>query len=133
MEAFSAVEISIIIHATEDKDKILRSLNALLGIPANSFFVGVASGHWQNQILFLTSHLDERHANELYSKINNVLSAESGLTNLLDKKGNLYIRLDKQALCKGRLALLERDSVRVKFNATFKHKSEVSTEYRRRN
>ena len=133
MEAFSAAEISIIIHATEDKDKILRSLNALLGIPANSFFVRVASGHWQNQILFLTSHLDERHANELYSKINNVLSEESGLTNLLDKKGNLYIRLDKQALCKGRLILLERDSVRIKFNATVKHKSEVSTEYRRRN
>ncbi|NAL77816.1 RNA-binding domain-containing protein [Nitrososphaera sp. AFS] len=133
MEAFSAAEISIIIHATEDKDKILRSLNALLGIPANSFFVRVASGHWQNQILFLTSHLDERHANELYSKINNVLSEESGLTNLLDKKGNLYIRLDKQALCKGRLALLESDSVRIKFNATVKHKSEVSTVYRRRN
>jgi RNA binding exosome subunit len=133
MEAFSAAEISIIIHATEDKDKILRSLKGLLGIPANSFFVRVASGHWQNQILFLTSHLDERHANELYSKINNVLSEESGLTNLLDKKGNLYIRLDKQALCKGRLALLERDSVRIKFNATVKHKSEVSTVYRRRN
>lgn len=131
MEAFSAAEISIIIHATEDKDKILRSLNALLGIPANSFFVRVTSGHWQNQILFLTSHLDERHANELYSKINNVLSEESGLTNLLDKKGNLYIRLDKQALCKGRLALLERDSVRIKFNATVKHKSELPTVYRR--
>ena len=133
METFSAAEISIIIHATEDKDKILRSLNALLGIPENGFFVGVASGHWQNQILFLTTHLDERPANELYSKINNVLSEESGLTNLLDKKGNLYIRLDKQALCKGRLALLERDSVRIKFNATVKHKSEVSTVYRRRN
>jgi RNA-binding protein len=133
MDTFSAAEISIIIHATEDKDKILRSLDALLGIPANSFFVGVASGHWQNQILFLTCRLDERHANELYLKINNLLSEESALTNLFDKKRNLYIRLDKQALCKGRLALLERDSVRIKFNATVKHKSEVSTVYRRRN
>ncbi len=133
MKTFSSAEISIIIHATEDKDKILRSLNALLGIPANSFIVGVASGHWQNQILFLTCHLDERHANELYLKINNLLSEGSGLTNLFDNRGNLYIRLDKQTLCKGRLALLERDSVRIKFNAMVKHKSEISTLYRRRN
>ena len=131
MKTFSAAEISIIIHATEDKDKILRSLNALLGIPANRFFVRVASGHWQNQILFLTSHLDKRHANELYLKISNLLSEESGHTNLFDKKGNLYIRLDKQALCRGRLALLERDSVRIKFNTTVKYKSEISTSYRR--
>src|SRR5581483_2502766 len=132
MKTFSAAEISIIIHATEDKDKILRSLNTLLEISADRFFVRVASGHWQNQILFLTCHLDERDANELYLKINRILSEESDIPNLFDEKGNLYIRLDKQTLCKGRLALLERDSVRIKFNAMVKHKSEVSTSYRRR-
>lgn len=121
---FSSAEIRLIIHATEDRDKILRFLNDTLSIPANVFFTGVASGHWKNQILLLSCHLDKKRANDLYLKINSLVkSQESAFTNLYDEKGNLYIRLDKQMLCKGKLVLSERDSVRIKFKAMVKGES----------
>ncbi|MGH9890335.1 MAG: RNA-binding domain-containing protein, partial [Nitrososphaeraceae archaeon] len=34
---------------------------------------------------------------------------------LIDEKGNLYLRLDKQRICQGRISLSESDSIRVKF------------------
>jgi len=122
---FSAAEISVIVHATEDKDKILRLLSDVLAIPTNSFLIGVAYGHWRNQILLLTSHLGKKQANELYLKIKRLVRGQdSAFANLFDEKGNLYIRLDKQMLCKGKLALLEKDSVRIKFKPMTKHKSD---------
>jgi RNA binding exosome subunit len=124
LKLFSAAEVSVIIHATEDKDNILRPLNDILSIPEKSFLIRVAEGHWQNQILLMTSHLGKRQANELYQKIKMLDKAEdSAFTNLFDEKGNLYIRLDKQMLCKGKLVLLDRDSVRIKFKPVVKHKS----------
>jgi RNA binding exosome subunit len=133
-EFFSSAEISIIIHATEDKHKILKSLEDTLSIPSNSFFVGVAHGHWQNQILLLTSRLNKKQASELYSKVHILVGGQEPMVkNLFDEKGNLYIRLDKQKLCKGKLVLSERDSVRIKFKAMVREKSEAWTLDSRRN
>jgi RNA-binding protein len=32
-----------------------------------------------------------------------------------DEKGNLYIRLDKQRICQGRVLLSETDAIRIRF------------------
>jgi hypothetical protein len=39
---------------------------------------------------------------------------KESIRNLVDEKGNIYLRIDKQGLCRGRINLSEYDSVRVK-------------------
>lgn len=120
---FSAAEIRIIVHATEEKDKILERLNSILNISPNSFSVILTEGHWGNKILLLTSILSRSEANSLYIKIKSTIRANADdlLSDFFDEKGNLYLRLDKQGVCRGRITLSDGDSVRIKFRPVSKH------------
>jgi RNA binding exosome subunit len=119
---FSAAEISIIVHATEEKDKILEYFSSTLSVSPDSFSIGFAEGHWGNKIVLLTSILSKNEANSLYVKIKSCLSDTdvallSNFFDFYDEKGNLYIRLDKQRVCRGRVSLSEGDSIRIKFKS----------------
>jgi RNA binding exosome subunit len=131
---FSAAEIGIIVHATEEKDKILEHLDSTLGVSPDSFFTGFAEGHWGNKILLLTAILGKSEANSLYMKIKSILGDKDSalLSNLFDEKGNLYMRLDKQRVCKGKVTLSEGDSVRIKFKPILAHRPGKSTQNRRK-
>ncbi|HET7147206.1 MAG TPA: RNA-binding domain-containing protein [Candidatus Nitrosopolaris sp.] len=126
---FSAAEISIIVHATEDKDKILEQLDSTLSVSPDSFSIGFAEGHWGNKIVLLTSVLDKKEANYLYVKIRSCLSDNDValLSNFYDEKGNLFVRLDKQRVCSGKVSLSEADSVRIKFKPILTHEHRRST------
>ena len=114
--SFSAAEIKIIVHATEEKDSILEHLNSTLNVPSDAFSTVKTQGHWGNEILLLTGILSKNEANSLYRKIEASLFENCDeLSNLYDEKGNLYIRLDKQRLCRGKLSISESDSVRIRF------------------
>jgi RNA-binding protein len=131
---FSAAEIGIIVHETEEKDKILEHLNSTLGVSSGSFSTGFAEGHWGNKILLLTSILGKSEANSLYMKVKSILGDKDSalLSNFYDGKGNLYVRLDKQRVCKGKVTLSEGDSVRIKFKPIVTHGPSKSTLNRRR-
>ena len=131
---FSAAEIGIIVHATEEKEKILEHLNSTLGVSPDSFFTGFAEGHWGNKILLLTAILSNSEANSLYMKVKSILGDKdiALLSNFFDEKGNLYIRLDKQRVCRGKVTLSEGDSVRIKFKPILTHGPHKSTLNRRR-
>ena len=129
---FSAAEISIIVHATEEKDKILEHLNSTLSVSPDSFSVGFAEGHWGNKIVLLNTILSQNEANSLYVKIKSCLTDTdvallSNLFDFYDEKGNLYIRLDKQRICMGRVSLSEGDSIRIKFKSISTHEPRKST------
>jgi RNA binding exosome subunit len=119
---FSSAEIRIIVHATEEKDKILEHLNRMLSVPPHSFSTIVTEGHWGNKILLLTGILSKNEANSLYMKVRTYLNKNySELSNFIDEKGNLYIRLDKQRICRGKVSLSDGDSVRIKFRPVLKY------------
>jgi RNA binding exosome subunit len=129
---FSAAEISIIVHATEEKDKILGHLSSTLSVSPDSFSTGFAEGHWGNKIVLLTSILSKIEANFLYVKIKSCLTDTdvallSNFFDFYDEKGNLYIRLDKQRVCRGKVSLSEGDSVRIKFKSILTHEPRKST------
>ncbi len=131
---FSAAEIGIIVHATEEKEKILEHLNSTLGVSPDSFFTGFAEGHWGNKILLLTAILSNSEANSLYMKVKSILGDKdiALLSNFFDEKGNLYIRLDKQRVCRGKVTLSEGDSVRIKFKPILAHGPRKSALKRRK-
>jgi RNA-binding protein len=129
---FSAADISIIVHATEEKDKILEHLSCTLSVSPDSFSTGFAEGHWGNKIVLLNSILSKNEANFLYVKIKSCLTDTdvallSDLFDFYDEKGNLYIRLDKQRICMGRVSLSDGDSIRIKFKSISTHEPRKST------
>jgi RNA-binding protein len=125
---FSSAEINIVVHATENENKILHSLYDVLSIPAEKFSYSFSEGHWGNKILVLTATIDGQVAKDLVLKIISLLNSVDRyhLSNFFDKyvdeKGNLYIRLDKQRICKGRISLSERDSIRIRFRPVRRYK-----------
>jgi RNA-binding protein len=125
---FSSAEINIVVHATENEKKILDSLYGILSIPAEKFTCSVSDGHWGNKISILTATIDGQVAKELILKIISLLNSVDRyhLSNFFDKyvdeKGNLYIRLDKQRICKGRISLSDMDSIRIRFRPVKRYK-----------
>jgi RNA-binding protein len=125
---FSAAEIKIIVHATEEKDSILKHLDSTLDIPPDTFSVVKTEGHWGNEILLLTGNLGKNEANSLYRRVEASLleSYDDLLSNFFDEKGNLYIRLDKQKLCRGKVSFSESDPIRIRFRNVMTYGSRKS-------
>jgi RNA-binding protein len=125
---FSAAEIRIIVHATEEKDSILKHLNSTLDIPPDTFSIVKTEGHWGNEILLLTGNLSKNEANSLYRRVEASLleSYDDLLSNFFDEKGNLYIRLDKQKLCRGKVSFSESDPIRIRFRNVMTYGSRKS-------
>jgi RNA-binding protein len=125
---FSAAEINIIVHATEEKDRILKHLNSTLNVPPDTFSIVKTQGHWGNEILLLTSILSKNEANSLYRKVEASLfeNYDELPSDFFDEKGNLYIRLDKQRLCRGKVSISESDSIRIRFRNVMTYGSRKS-------
>jgi RNA-binding protein len=135
---FSTAEISIIVHATENQDKILQSINDVLSISAERFSSNISEGHWGNKIILLSAVITTAEANSLISKILSTLnkidrhSLSDFFDNYIDEKGNLYIRLDKQRICQGRTSLSDNDSIRIRLRPVRKYKpTRILESYRR--
>ena len=120
---FSSVDISILVHATEDENKILNHILENFRLSTNMVTIDYVKteGHWKNPIMRLiistSSNIDR-----LYTDLCNQLRINYGseeldqyLKNNLDEKGSVYIRLDKQKLCARALLLSDTDAVRMIF------------------
>ena len=137
---FSAAEINIIIHATENENKILQSVNDVLLIPVQKFSTIISNGHFGNKILLLRANIpDSQQANFLALKIVCTLKSYERdqfmtfLERYIDEKGNLYIRLDKQGICRGKVLLSESDSIKIRFRPFRKYRAghDIVQGYRR--
>ena len=132
---FSAADVRIIIHATEDKNKVLESICGIFCIDADRFRHTELVGHWGNRILLLTGSLESAEANRLIQKILLSLSSveknqlSSSSHSFIDEKGNLYLRLDKQRICQKRISLSETDSIRLRFRPARQFKVNSNYDY----
>jgi RNA binding exosome subunit len=131
---FSGAEISLVIHATEDKEKIMKSLQDTLQILVDKFSIESLEGHYKNRILALKSILSNDEANKLASHISSNLSSldrqevRDNMNQFTDEKGNLYLRLDKQRLCQAKISISVADTVRVKFKPVKRYRPSSSLE-----
>jgi len=114
--------IEIVVHATEDKMRIISSVLSILEIPLQKKFDEIQyEGHWGNKILRLTTEINNKDAQNLIEKILKSLSFTekeyliTALDKHIDEKGNFYLRLDKQKLCRNKISLSETEGIKIKF------------------
>ncbi|GAB6147695.1 RNA-binding domain-containing protein [Stetteria hydrogenophila] len=115
-----SVEARVFVHATEDKDKVLKALLEILPAELRQE-VRVAeerlSGHYGNPITKLTLRVEGdaalRVVEYLFSKLS---PADRGLLassieDRVDRHGTFYLRLSKQEAYQGRIYVYESDDV----------------------
>ena len=126
--------ISVVIHATEDKDKVISKIVKVLSLNSAKFQEFNARGHWGNQIVLLNLSLGQTHADKIIKTIytslgdNNKTAFLSSLEQSIDEKYNLYVRIDKQSICRDEISLSDQDSIKIKFRPSKKFRQSNKSE-----
>ena len=128
--------ISVVIHSTEDKAKVISKIVKVLSLNSARFQEFNTSGHWGNQIVLLNLSLGQTLAGKILKTIytsfgdNNKTAFLSSLEQSIDEKYNLYVRLDKQSICREEISLSDQDSIKIKFRPSKFRQSNKSKTYR---
>jgi RNA binding exosome subunit len=113
------MDVSYIVHATEDVDRVKDAVMRLLEIDAGPELEEM-SGHFGNPILKGAFHLHGEEAERSFGALRARLPPElkskivNELSKLIDEHSSLFLRFDKQRMVKGELAEGTNDVVRIK-------------------
>lgn len=129
----NGVEISALAHATEDEEKVERSIRNMIPKDVTGFKIErqALTGHYRDPITLITTRIRrKRAAKEVLRATMKALSTLDRhrlleeIEERSDKRGGLYLRLDKQAAFRGVGTLNEIDPLRVKFKFRIPHGTE---------
>ena len=128
------VSIEIIVHATEDINKILESFEEMFEIKENEFSKTNLTGHFENPITMLNVKITKKKAENFISKlVSNLSTVEiDEIINDLEKRiqnSTLYLRLGKQELIEGSMTLKDKDSIKVKIFTPIYNKKDTLKNY----
>ena len=112
------LKIEIIVHATEDYQKISDSLFDVFEIESNEITKKEFLGHFGNPILMLHVQMKNGRAEELIKKLISTISQNNIKSLLADieeriSDSTLYLRFSKQNFVKKTLTFQEKDPVRI--------------------
>jgi len=129
-------KIDLILHATEDFQKIADPLNDLFAIEMEEIAKQELSGHFGNPILMLHVEVKKKRADQFIKKLVSLITRDT-MNELLTKieeqifESTLYIRFSKQNLVKKILALEEKDPIRIAIYTPTYVKKEIPDTYRK--
>ena len=127
------LKIEIIVHATEDYQKISDSLCDIFEIEPNEITKKEFLGHFGNPILMLHIQMKNKRAEGLIKKLISTISRDDmkGLLAGMDERisdSTLYLRFSKQNFVKKTLTFQEKDPVRIMiFTPVYIKKNVVKT------
>ena len=129
-------KIDLILHATEDFQKIAEPLNDLFAIEKEDIAKQELSGHFGNPILMLHVEIKKKRADQFIKKLVSLIPRETMselLTNIEERifESSMYIRFSKQSLVKKILALEEKDPIRITIYTPTYVKKEIPDAYRK--
>ena len=120
--SFSTTDVDLLLHSTEDKNFVLDKIQQNLSISTKTFNAIELEGHWRNPIILLSCELNKLESHDLLLKIFSCLNfidkqeLTDNLDSYLDEKYFLYLRIDKQRLCKNKISLnITDDSIKLRF------------------
>ncbi|MBB46756.1 MAG: hypothetical protein CMO18_02810 [Thaumarchaeota archaeon] len=132
----TVVKIDLILHATEDFQKIAEPLNDLFGIEDDEIEKHEVPGHFGNPILMLHMDLKKKRAEQFIKKLVSLIPRDlimDLLTNIEDRifESSLYIRFSKQDFVRKNLAFEESDPIRIAIYTPIYVKKEIPETYRK--
>ena len=132
----TTVKIDLILHATEDFQKIAEPLNDLFGIEINEIAKHEVPGHFGNPILMLHMDLKKKRAEQFIKKLVSLIPIGM-ITDLIENieerifESSLYIRFSKQDFVRKILTFEESDPIRIAIYTPTYVKKEIAETYRK--
>ena len=124
------VTIDVIIHATEDISKFLKSFEEIFELKEGYFTVNQTTGHFENPITILNAKIEKNQAQKFVEKLVKSLSNDQikKLVEEIEERtvdSRFHIRLDKQEFIKGNLMFKEKDAIKVKIHTPIYNKKDT--------
>ena len=124
------VTIDVIIHATEDISKFLKSFEEIFELKEGDFTVNQTTGHFENPITILNAKIEKNQAQKFVEKLIESLSNDQikELIGEIEERtvdSRFHIRLDKQEFIKGNLIFKEKDAIKVKIHTPIYNKKDT--------
>jgi hypothetical protein len=119
MERKLEVDIQVIIHATEDMEKIFSAFKKVFGVDSDEFSVQNLQGHYENPISLVLCKLKKKAAEGFVKRLvsgfpkDDIAMVLGDLENRCDDSA-LHLRISKQGLVKGEISLANEDPVKLK-------------------
>jgi len=127
--------IEIILHATEDVNKIEKSLQNIFDINPEDLEKEEMTGHFGNPITILKTKISKNNTKKLISTLISKISNDD--IDVLEQKidemntnSGLEIRISKQDLIRGKITFRKKDSVKLTITTPVYKKNEISKIYR---
>ena len=127
--------IEIILHATEDVNKIENALQNIFDINTEDLEKEEMTGHFGNLITILKTKLSKNNAKKLISTLISKISNDD--IDILEQKidemntnSGLDIRISKQDLIRGKITFRKKDSVKLTITIPVYKKNEIGKIYR---
>lgn len=119
MEKRLEVDIQLIVHATEDLEKILATFKETFDIDREDFDMQNLTGHFENPIIMLHAKIKKKKAQFFVKKLVASIPREQIDTIIEDlenryEDSTLYLRIGKQSLVKGEIVLSDKEPVKIK-------------------
>jgi len=128
------IVFEVIIHATEDKEKILDSIEELFEITRQEFVEEKLAGHFGNPILLLKARLSKKRAEYFVKKLISRIS-KLQLNEFLQEidthfeDSSLFLRVSKQEMIRRLVSLQQNDAVKIKISIPIYKKKEIIKTY----
>ena len=128
------VKINLILHATENEKKVFEEIENNFQIEQSEFQVEEVSGHFNNPILLISSKLKRKTAQNFVSLFFSKMKKEEfeDVFNYVEDyvtSSGLSLRISKQKLMSGILALSREDTIKINISTPVYVKNETKKIY----
>ena len=128
------VKINLILHATEDENKVLEELGKKFGIEQKKFQIEQIPGHFNNPILLISLQLKKKPAHNFISLFFSKMKKDEfqeifdDIEDFVTSSG-LSLRISKQKLISGILTLSKEDTIKINISTPVYVKNETKKIY----
>ena len=133
MEKKLEVDIQVIIHATEDSQKIFDSFKQTFDLERDNFTIQNLQGHYNNPIALVHGKIKKKKASSFVKKlVSNIPKKDideiaEDLENRCDSSG-LYLRISKQSLVEDKIEAAADDPIKLKiYTPIYSQKDVIKT------
>ena len=128
------VKINLILHTTEDENKVLEKLEENFGIEQKDFQIEQIPGHFNNPILLISVQLKKKPALNFISLFFSKMKKDEfqeifdDVEDFVTSSG-LSLRISKQKLISGILTLSKEDTIKINISTPVYVKNETKKIY----